>query len=263
MWQAGIPVGRRGGAIARRLGRNRDNLIQSAGFGNDLFENDLGVGLMRRLFGLALAGLCLYAVAANAATRYVSDQLSVNLRRGPGTEFRIVELVEAGQQVEVLKQQQGWAQVRVNGQTGWVLTRFLADEPAARDRLAAIQARLSELEATNAQLREELATALQGSSKLGQLKSELVAENKTLQAELKKIRQVSANAVRISDENQRFRERILAMEAELERLRYENQALQSRRDGMKVGAVILIAGVLIGLLLPLFKRRSRKGWDSL
>lgn len=204
------------------------------------------------------------SLGAAAAPRYVSDELSINLRRGPATSFRITELVAAGTPVEVLDTAQGWSKVRTaGGEEGYVLTRFLSDQPAAVNQVAQMKARVGELEKTNAALQEELAQALGGSAQLGQLKQQLVAENKSLSAELTQIRRVSANAIRIRQENQEFRERILSMETEVAQLRSENQSLRSRRDGMKVGALILVGGIVLGLVLPLLRRRVRNNWESL
>lgn len=208
--------------------------------------------------------LVFVVAAASAADRYVSDELSINLRRGPGNDYRITQLLDAGAPVTVIETGDGWTHIRTEGGSdGWVLSRFLSDEPAARTQLAQMRDRVAELEQSNASLREELAQALNGSSELGELKEELTAENKALEQELSEIKDASANAIRINRENQKFREQILSMESEVERLRHENQALQSRRDGMKVGAIILLGGVLLGLVLPLFRRRSRNSWDSI
>jgi SH3 domain protein len=211
-----------------------------------------------------------YAQTAETAftpsTRYVSDQLSINLRRGPGNEYRITELLRAGSRTEVLEQMEGgWSRVRTaDGEEGYVLTRFLSDTPAARDRLAAAQRRAARLEEANAELKQELVQALDGSEELGRLKQDLVAENESLRNEVAEIREASANAVRISEENREFRQRLLALQSESEQLRHENKALKSRREGMKVGALVLAAGILIGLILPLFRgRRRSSSWDSL
>lgn len=216
--------------------------------------------------GLALLLFVFASVhaAGAAAASYVSDELSINLRRGPGNDYRISQLIEAGARVEVLDESGGWTKIRTSGgSVGFVLSRFITDQPAARDRLAAMEKRVAELEDTNAELEKELASALDGNSELGKLKRELVAENEELEKELADIKEASANAVRLRDENQRFREKILSMESEVDRLRHENEALQSRRDGMKVGALILAGGIVLGLVLPMVRRRSRSSWDSL
>ncbi|MDN5937640.1 MAG: TIGR04211 family SH3 domain-containing protein [Salinisphaera sp.] len=217
-----------------------------------------------RILCVLACALVVASASAAAAPRYISDALSVNMRRGPGTQYRIEDLVKAGTRVDVLKRSDGWSQVRTSGgQQGWVLTRLLSKDPAAQDQLAAMRTQVAELEQNNAALKKELGQALGGNDKLGQLKKKLVAENEQFKTKLAQIKRVSADAIRIQEENEDFRQRILKMETELEQLRYENQSLRSRRDGMKVGAVILIVGIILGLLLPLFRRRSRNNWESL
>lgn len=213
---------------------------------------------------LFLLFVSVFAASAQAATKYVSDDLSINLRRGAGNEFRITELLKAGQKIDVLDSASGWSRVRTaQGEIGFVLSRFLSDSPAAREQVAAMQKQVAQLQEENAGQKKELAEALHGSSELGELKKDLVAENNSLKQQLERIKSASANAVRISNENQKFREQILSMQSDVERLRHENKSLQSRREGMKIGALVLVVGIIIGLILPMFRRRSRNNWDSL
>ena len=64
---------------------------------------------MRYQSGLlaGLVGIMLFSSVATAATRYVSDELSINMRRGPGTGYRISELVEAGDRLTTLSEANG------------------------------------------------------------------------------------------------------------------------------------------------------------
>jgi len=212
-----------------------------------------------------LIGLMMFSTAATAATRYVSDELSINMRRGPGTGYRISELLNAGERLNTLSEANGWTQVRTSdGTTGYVLTRFLSEQPAARTRIASMQEQTEQFKKENEELKQQLEEVRSGSQELTETKSALQSENEDLKQRLQQLRETSADAVRISNENEKFREELLSMRSENERLRHENAALQSRRDGMKIGALIMIGGIIVGLVLPLF-RRKRKGssWDSL
>ncbi|MES1930745.1 hypothetical protein SADO_15894 [Salinisphaera dokdonensis CL-ES53] len=212
-----------------------------------------------------LIGLMMFSTAATAATRYVSDELSINMRRGPGTGYRISELLNAGERLTTLSEANGWTQVRTtDGSTGYVLTRFLSEQAAARTRIATMQEQTEQFKKENEELKQQIEEVRSGSEELSETKTSLQGENEDLKARLQQLRETSADAVRISNENEKFREELLSMRSENERLRHENAALQSRRDGMKIGALIMIGGIIIGLVLPLF-RRKRKGssWDSL
>ncbi len=221
---------------------------------------------MRYRIGLiaALVGLLMVSSIAAAATQYVSDELSINMRRGPGTSYRITKLLDAGEQLQTLSEDNGWTQIRdSSGSMGYVLTRFLSGEPAARTQIEQMKTQTSKLQTENSELKSELSEALNGSKELGNTKRELVEENKSLSSQLQQIRETSADAIRISDENEKFREQLMSMRSDNERLRHENEALQSRREGMKIGALIMIGGIVVGLLLPLFRKRRKGSWDSL
>ncbi len=223
-----------------------------------------------RLFKPQLLGALLvlgtaWPLCAAAATQYVSDELSINMRSGAGTQYKIQRLLDAGDKLEVLGTANGWTHVRTPaGQSGYVLTRFLSDSPAASAQLGQIQQQSASLTNQNAELKQELSEALDGSSELGELKRNLVTENKSLKAELQKIRETSADAIRISNENEQYREQIIQLKANVDRLKHQNEALRSRREGMKIGALIAFGGILIGLVAPMLRRRRRGGsWDSL
>lgn len=221
--------------------------------------------MSKRSAGLIVSlSLLLISVSAMGATRYVSDQLSINMRRGPSTSYAISELLQAGVRVQTLDEANGWTKIRTpKGEEGYVLTRFLSTEPAASDRVDQIETQLKKLKTENEDLHAELAQVMNGSEKLGQLKRELVAENEALKTKLDKIKRVSANAIEIKSKNQEYRKKLLVLQSQMEQLSSENKALQSRRDGMKIGALILIGGIILGLILPLFRRRKKSNWNSL
>lgn len=61
--------------------------------------------------------------------RYV-DATRVNMRSGPSTDFRVVDTLSRGTQVQVLDRDQGWARLRVSSTQleGWMAERFLSLE---------------------------------------------------------------------------------------------------------------------------------------
>ena len=68
----------------------------------------------------------------------------------------------------------------------------------------------------------------------------------------------------IGNENEQYREQIIQLKANVDRLKHQNEALRSRREGMKIGALIAFGGIVIGLVAPMLRRRRRGGsWDSL
>jgi SH3 domain protein len=211
-------------------------------------------------------GVLLTATAVQAQTRYVTDRTIVELRRGPSTEYLILRNLEAGEEVQQLEQNEatGYSRVRVldQGTEGFILTRFLTAEPIARDRLAAAErnlaaarARVTTLEAQVAGLSADLATTR---TDLGQTRG----THAEVSQELAEIRTAAANVVEIRDQNTRLQQRLIQRDREVEELTTANARLTGRanQNWFVVGAAVLLAGIVVGLVAPSLRRKRRSEW---
>jgi SH3 domain protein len=202
---------------------------------------------------------------AQAQTRYVTDRTQVELRRGPSTEYRILRYLEAGDRVEVLEQnqEQGFSHVRVDEDTeGWIPTASLIAEPIARERLAAAERnlttareRVAALEGQNQQLERDLAATR---SELEQTQT----NHGTVSRELADIRTASANVVKLREDNASLQQRLVQRELEVEQLSADNSRLSGRnsQNWFIVGAAVLLAGIVVGLVAPSLRRKRRSDW---
>jgi SH3 domain protein len=122
----------------------------------------------RRALGLASLALLLFAGLPMAAeTGWVKDELSLNLRTGPGTQYRIKGAIKTGESVQIMSQREGWTEVRTSSLgDGWIPEGFLQPEMPAgmrlektlsetaefRGQFTSLTDRVKELETTNAEL---------------------------------------------------------------------------------------------------------------
>lgn len=214
----------------------------------------------------ALACLSLISLAAVGQPRFVTDDLRVELRAGPSTEYRIVRYLSSGSRVEALESNDdsGYTRVRVtgDGEEGWVLSRFLQTEPIAAERLRVAERDLGRARARVAELEQEVARLTE---ELAGTRSELErvsAASGDLSQELEDIRSASANAIAMRDANTELRRRIAEADQRINRLVMENTELESdgRQSWFLVGAGVLFGGILIGLIAPSLRRKRRSSW---
>jgi SH3 domain protein len=210
--------------------------------------------------------MVLISLPALAQRMYTSDELIVLLRTGPSIENAIVRNMRPGTALDVLEEDAGnsYSRVRVAGSDveGYVLTQYLTTERAARDllteaerNLATTRARVQDLETELAELRAEL-----GATR-ATLESER-ASGSAVSAELAAIREASANAVALRDQNEVLRRRVNELTAEAEAMAFENSRLasRSRQNWFVVGAAVLVGGIVIGLIAPSLRRTRRSSW---
>lgn len=202
------------------------------------------------------------------STRYVTDRLEVTLRTGQTNQHRIVRMLPSGAAVTVLEQDEasGYSRVKTtDGAEGWLLTRYLLSEPAARDQLASAQQKVSQLTAELAQARAQLNSVTSSQKNLEQGHQSLETQNRRLQQDLTQIRQTAANALNLESENQDLKKRLVTLERDYQVLEQQTESLKdrSRRDWFVAGAGVIILGMLMGLLIPKIRWKRRSSWDSL
>ena len=211
----------------------------------------------------------LFFLAGNAVaeTRYVSDVLEITLRSGKGTSFGITRMLLSGTAVQVLEvdKKSGYTQVRTkSGKEGWVLSRFLMNGRAARERLAATEKSLAELELENRKLTTSMSTLTEEKKTLASNLGELEGESRSVSQELTEIKRTASSALAIDSENKDLKGRLVSLERQLQTVQQENQSLKDRtaRDWFMVGAAVVLLGIFIGLIIPKIRFRKKSSWDT-
>lgn len=212
---------------------------------------------MRRL--LQAAGLLVLALVAlpqaYAAPAWISDQFEVMVRTGPSTNNAIQLMLTSGSQVEVLERDPdtGYSRVRTAGGTeGWVITRYLMQEPAARQQLEALTSQLTEASAEGSSMAQQLAAIRGQHQQATQRVNALEREKEALQKELDEIRRTAADVLAIDEQNRQLQQQLTNAEINVSTLEQENQELSGKRNRnwFIAGASVLFAGMLLGIFLP-------------
>jgi SH3 domain protein len=222
--------------------------------------------LTNSIIAAPLLSALFLAGAAHADSAWVSDQFEITLRSGPSTSNSIELMLRSGTEVEVLDRdaETGYTRVRTGGGTeGYVLTRYLMNEPAAREQLARL----------TSQLTSEASRGSSLNSQLGAIRSEydtatkrietLEREKSALEEELAEIKRTAANVLSINNQNKDLREQLAAEEIRVATLEQENRELtsQTTRYWFMSGALVLVVGMVLGLWLPRIRWQRRSRYD--
>jgi SH3 domain protein len=223
-------------------------------------ESEQQEWLMRKwLLALSLGCLCL---AAQAQTAYISDELTVPLRRGPSNGHKIINAaLPSGTQLTILGEDQaaGFTQVRTpNGSEGWVPTQYLTSQPIARDRLVAATRRVEALEAQLKSLRENYQDVRGASKESEGRATDLGKQNEKLQAELAEIRRVSATSIANYEENKKLKTDNQTLQTQVAQLSERVKSLE-RNVTLKwllAGGALVLLGLVLGAWIKSRPKRS-------
>lgn len=208
--------------------------------------------------------LVLGPLSAFAATMYISDELTVPLRRGPSNGHKIINAaLPSGLALEVLGEDSaaGFTQVRTpNGTEGWVPTQYLTNQPSAKDRLAAANKRIETLETQLKSTRENFQDVRGARTEIEGRANELAKENQKLQTELAEIRRVSATAITQFQENKQLKTDNASLQTQVTQLTDRVRTLERNamlRWFLAGGALVLI-GLVLGAWIK--SRPKRSSW---
>ncbi len=210
--------------------------------------------------GVLIAGF------VSAESVWVSDQFEVMLRTGPSTSNAIERMLPSGTRLEVLERdtETGYSRVRTSGGTeGWVLTRYLMNEPSAREQLQTLTQRLTSANQEGTSLSTQL-LAVQGEYDAAKRRIEsLETDREALATELDEIKRTAADVLAINNQNQELREQLAAAELQVATLQqqYRELSRQATRYWFMSGGLVLLVGIVLGVWLPRIRWQRRSRYD--
>ncbi len=221
---------------------------------------------MKTIFRLALLGGLFLASAAPAAPAWVSDQFEIMLRSGPSTSNAIQLMVDSGTRLEVLERddESGYSRVRTSGGTeGWVLSRYLMNEPSAREQLQTLTAQLTDANTRGTSLDTQMQAVRSEYESANSTIRTLEREKAAVEQELAEIRRTAANVLAINDQNETLMDQLAAAQIRADTLEQENRRLasQTTRYWFMAGALVLLFGIVLGIWLPRIRWQRPSRYD--
>ena len=220
---------------------------------------------MNRILPIGLLGI-LISFTAGADEAWVSDQFEVMLRTGPSTSNAIERVLRSGTALEILEidSEAGYARVQTTaGTEGWVLSRYLMNEPSAREQLERLTGQLTNATNASSSVTEQL-DAVRGEQNTANNRIVVLEREKSsLEKELTEIKRTAANVLAIDRQNKDLRDQLATTEIEVSTLEQTNRELtgQATRYWFMTGALVLIVGIILGLWLPRIRWQKRSRYD--
>lgn len=184
-----------------------------------------------RMFTMVVLLLLSNGLMAQQATHFITDDVDIYMHSGPGTQYRILGTIEAGQSVTLLNESQNdYSKIRDHkNREGWVISELVKKGTGLRNRLPIVEAELAKAKQTLAQLDQSSESVTQQLTAANQqilsLESELASASQQRDHAIKELNAIQDNA-------------------------------QSRM--WQQGALIAGLGALIGIFLVYLPRPQRK-----
>ena len=200
--------------------------------------------------------------------RYVTDVIFTPIRTGPGGDYRIINKgLRSGTAVTFhgITDDGVWAEVETKGGTrGFLRAQYLQTEVPRANQLNILEAELAASKDRAATLKQNLNEAMeQLTSSDSDMSSTATALAET-RAELDEIKRISANAIQLDQLTKELTGKLEDASARNDLLTLENARLEDRVASNQhlQGALSVIAGILIALLIPrlTMNRRRNDGW---
>jgi len=166
---------------------------------------------------------------------FITDDLSIYMHTGPGTNYRILGTINAGSEIKITgKSEKGYSKIIDDkNRNAWVETKYISTKPGLRFVVAELNGKIANSSDYTNQLDGEV-NQLRSSVEL------LSKDKKQLLTQLKKVeKQLKTTLSKVKDQD-----------TKILRQRFYN------------GAIVLGVGLLLGLILPRFFSRRRSSMES-
>ncbi len=210
------------------------------------------------IFILLTVALLVFASGVHAQSWYIKPSAEIPIRRGQGTEYRIVVVLKQGTAVTLLKDTPPWARIRTkNGTEGWMLKRYLSAQPPLdmivedlRERNIALQEqedilnqKLSMATTTNAEMKSELQSCMTALD--------------TTKRQYGNLKEEAANVITIRENLTKSEQQVTELSNQVKVIVEENERLKRSHQTkwFLAGAGTLVFGWLAGLLSAKSKKR--------
>jgi SH3 domain protein len=211
--------------------------------------------------GLCIIGMCLilFSTPVLAESKYISDNMKITLRTGPGNDRKIISMLGVGEKVEVLELGDEWTLVRLdNGKEGWVISRFLTDVIPSDIQLKILKSKHEDLMADALKMKEENSLLKAENKKLNTEFTEITKELQKTSKDYEALKRDSKEFLNLQSKFKESSSKLAEQTKKAEKFEDELTKLLWNQNikWFLSGAGVLILGFIIGFSTKRQRRRS-------
>ena len=196
-----------------------------------------------------------------SSSLYVSDQFEVPVRQTGCNNCTIVHsgLISGTEVITLEGDADGWTRIRTQGGIeGWMPSRFLVNEPVARELLVTTTESVEQLTAENALISQQMDNLLDELYAMGLSVESVVQESEDGLTSVP-VMQISGDIIGLNSQNEELIRRNQFLQQEVDILTARNDRLEdsSWRTWFIYGAAAVLSGAFLSILLPRLMPRKR------
>lgn len=196
-----------------------------------------------------------------AQNLYVSDEIKITMRTGPGNDYKVIAVLSTGTALELIEEKEDWLHVRSDpSKEGWILKRFTSDETPKKIQIEQLQKKIDNLSNRLQELTEQ-------ASEMGKENINLKQTLASSQSELNRLRadysSLAADSKDVLDLKRKYEEsaaNVIEFISVTDQLRQENADLRSTSNvrWFLIGAGVVASSLSAGFILGKTRRGRRR-----
>ncbi len=192
-----------------------------------------------------------------ARKAYITEKLRIGVRAGMGTDYKIISLLNIGQEVKVIKEENGWTLIKLpDGREGYVLSRYITKKmPLIKEA--------QEIKTKYEALQKEMEGLTAEKERLININTSLEKKIKTVEEELNKckseygiLKNESKDYLSLKKEFQRVSIQLKETKEKLSKCEKESESRNLLLRGFIAGGGMVLIGFILGYMYSSARKRK-------
>lgn len=204
-------------------------------------------------------GFLLPVPVLHAENWYVKPSSEIPIRAGQGTDYKILAVVPDGMMVELVEESDPWAKIRTPGGTeGWMLKRYLSNDPPLSEMVDVLRTRKNELETKEEETSRRYDELAEAYSRMEQEYNILLADRDNLKNKYESLQADTADVIKIKENLTNTANQLQETRQKMAVVARENESMKNNIaiKWFLAGGAVLILGWLIGLMTSRTRRKK-------